>query len=426
MLSSVFPPPSHAPASAHANPRHRKLRIARLYASPRARAGLRYRPPVPRRARALPVLLLALLSACRRDAGTTTPVQASEPARVPPSGRAAADEPVAARSGAGLDTDAQQRRLRGLELMDAGRFDLARAEFAAILEVAPGNLSAQALLAASTQALLAAREDAARGFADVSPTVLAAPPWQYTLRREVQVPPGPPPQLVKVVTRANKVTDEAAWFREHDLRLPEYEVPSPVRGLPGDLPPHIPPTFGAHPLVQAIGHRDHTVLFYGPDYRGGRQIAVQGASGELLAFLDFAAYGLAPGNAPEELQRVEQRAIWAEARDGVLYVAHAHNIEARSSNGMTGYITAVELATGELLWRSAPRVANAANFVIDGGHIITGYGLAGELDHVFVLARRDGKTAAKARVNSAPEYLFVRGRRLFVRTHDTDHEFDLR
>jgi hypothetical protein len=362
----------------------------------------------------LALLGLALACACRPTAG---------PAPAP------ADERAGVATGAAqpgqLDAAAQQRRLRGLALMDAGRHELARAEFAAVVAAWPDNLAARALLAAATQALLAARDEAARNFASATPIVLPPPPWQHTLRREVAVAGDPPPRLIKVVSDPHGGSDEAAWFRRHDLRLPEYEVPNPMHGLPGDLPPHIPPTHGTQLLVQAIAHPDHTILFYGPDYRGGRQIAVLDAAGERLGFLDFAAYAVAPDAVSDDPEHREQTATWAEVRDGVLYVAHAHAAPGRA-RALTGYITALTLATGELLWRSAPRVASAYNFVIDGGHILSGYGGPGELDHVLVLARRDGEVVARARVNGAPEYLLVRGRRLFVRTDETDHEFDLR
>jgi len=153
----------------------------------------------------------------------------------------------------------QQRRARGLAALDVGRFDLARAEFAAILAVTPDNFAARTLYDAATRALLAARQRAADSFAAATPIVVAAPPWRHTVVRELAIEATSPPTLVAVSTRANAGTDEAEWFRRHGLRLPEYEVPNPMRGQPGSVPPAIAPSFGAHLLVQAIGHSDHTI-----------------------------------------------------------------------------------------------------------------------------------------------------------------------
>ena len=135
---------------------------------------------------------------------------------------------------------------------------------------------------------------------------------------------------------------------------------------------------------------------------------------------------MAPDNLREDLQFVDQGAQWAEVKDGVLYISHGHGTYARSSKGMTAYVTALDVATGELRWRSPPLVAGAGNFIVHGGHILTGYGFTAEPDHVIVLDRRDGKVTSKARVASAPQYLFLRDRRLFVRTYDMNYQFDLR
>jgi len=45
---------------------------------------------------------------------------------------------------------------------------------------------------------------------------------------------------------------------------------------------------------------------------------------------------------------------------------------------------------------------------------------------VVVLDRRDGKVLGKTRVDSAPEYLFLRDRQLLVRTYDTNDVLELR
>jgi hypothetical protein len=328
---------------------------------------------------------------------------------------------------ADLAAPEQQRRQRGLAALDAGRFNLARQEFAAILEVAPGNLGVMALFEAATRALLAAQEGAAIGFADVTPRTLPAPPWRHTVIRAIALEGStPPPKLVQVAAERNGITDEAVWLQQHGFRLPEYEVPNPMRGEPGDLPPNIPPTFGKFLLVQAIAHPDHTILFYGPSYNAARFVAVLDARGQLLAFHDFDAYRMAPDNVQADRQFVEQPAIWAEVVAGVLYLSHGHRTYARSSKGMTAYITALDLGSGELRWRSAPLVAGASNFVIHGGHILTGYGFTAEPDHVIVLDRRDGKVLSRTKVGSSPEYLFLRDRQLFVRTYDTNYVFELR
>jgi len=314
-------------------------------------------------------------------------------------------------------SDSRQRRLRGLAALDAGRFELARDEFAALLATSPDDLAARALLDAATRALLSARDQAAASFASATPTVVPAPPWRHTLVREVTLATTPPLQLVQVSATGHRGVDEAEWFRRHDLRLPEYEVPNPMRGSPGNVPPTIAPSFGTQLLVQAIAHPDHTILIYGPNYSGGRLVVVLDAAGRRIAFLDFDAYRIAPDATGE------QHVVWAELRAGVLYISH-HG--ALASAATTAYLTAVDVATGALRWRSDPRVASAANFAIHGGQILSGYGTDAGPASVIVLDRRTGLTVARAGLTSAPEYLFVKAGTLLVRGLDSDHAFELR
>ncbi len=350
------------------------------------------------------LLLVLLTAACGR---ATTAASTSD---CPRDAIAAGDPPASPAS------DSGQRRLRGLAALDAGRYELARDEFAAILATSPGDLAARALLDAATRALLTARDQAAESFASATPTVVPAPPWRHTLVREVTVATTPPPQLIPSST-GRQSADEAEWFRRHDLRLPEYEVPNPMRGSPGNVPPTIAPSFGAQLLVQAIAHPDHTILIYGPNYSGGRFVVVLDATGRRIAFLDFDAYRVAPDRADP------QHVVWAEVQAGVLYISH-HG--ARTDAAMTAYLTAVDVTTGALRWRSDPGVASAANFAIHGGHIVSGYGTDAGPASVLVLDRRTGRIVARAPLASAPEYLFVQASKLLVRGLSTDHEFELR
>jgi hypothetical protein len=257
--------------------------------------------------------------------------------------------------------------------------------------------------------------------------VLAAPPWQYTLRRPLAVGRGgAEPRLALVSEARGTGSDDAEWLERNGLALPEYEVPNPMHGDPGALPPTIAPSFGKFLLVQAIHQDGHNILFYGPDYSGGRFVAVQREdTAEIVALLDFEAYTLAPAGPAGERRFVEQRAIWAVLAGGALLVSHAHRSPARSSKGDNAYITAIDLASGELLWRSAPLVANAADFVVEGGHVFTGYGFTDEPSHLHVLELATGKAVGKQRLRSSPDYLFVKTGKLWVRCDDTDYVFEL-
>lgn len=299
-----------------------------------------------------------------------------------------------------LTTDAAAHRARGLVALDAGQYHLARTEFTASLAAAPDNLAARVLLDAATRALLAAQQDALDAFAAARPTVLAAPPAVATLVREAPASSRDrAPKLLQHDVDTGPRPDDETWLRAHHYSFPELEVPNPMRGEPGNLPPGISPMYRTHVLVQAIARPPHTLLFYGPDYRGGQLLAVLGRADERLAFFDLTAHA--------------RPATWAEVVDGVLLVTLGDDPGA--------YVIALELRTGALLWRSEPGVASAANFVVTGAHLLTARDGA-----LFVIDRRTGVTVATHPLTGSPQYLVLHARELAVRTDAADHEFELR
>lgn len=301
-------------------------------------------------------------------------------------------------------TAAEKHRARGLLALDAGQYHLAREAFAASLAAAPDDLAARVLLEAATSALLASQQAAARTFADVQPTVLLAPPDLATVVREAPVARGAV-NFTKLVQRrvdAGPRPDDASWLRAHAFEIPELEVPNPMRGEPGNLPPGISPLYGTHVLVQALVRPPYTLLFYGPDYRGGRFLLVLGAASERLAFFDLAAY--------------PQPATWAEVTDGVLLVTIGDDERA--------HLVALDLRTGALRWRSESGVASAANFVVAGARLLSARG--GASPTLFILDRRTGATISRHSLTGSPLWLLVRDREVHVRSELADHEFDLR
>jgi hypothetical protein len=105
----------------------------------------------------------------------------------------------------------------------------------------------------------------------------------------------------------------------------------------------------------------------------------------------------------------------------MLYVSNFHRTYARSSKGANAYLTAIDLATHRIVWRSQPLVANANNFVVVGDTIVSGYGFTAEPDYLYVVNKHTGSILQRLPVKSGPEYLVRRDDRLFVRTYDTDY-----
>ena len=71
-------------------------------------------------------------------------------------------------------------------------------------------------------------------------------------------------------------------------------------------------------------------------------------------------------------------------------------------------------------------MCNSRNFVVLPTVVVCGYGFTGEKDYLNVVVRATGTTLERYRVKTGPDYLFLQGQKLFVRTYDMDYRFDVR
>ena len=171
--------------------------------------------------------------------------------------------------------------------------------------------------------------------------------------------------------------------------------------------------------VELLGAIDNFAV-YGRDGLSTRLLLAFDGKGRFRYGFDFKNYVWPPRIAPGERELVYEEIVWAREVGGVLYVENAHWTYARSSYGLNGYITAIDLKTKKALWRSRALVANARTFVVWRNYLVTGYGFTAEPDYLYVLDRRTGKTVARLALPSGPERIVLRGDRVHVRTYDHD------
>src|SRR5439155_26840626 len=112
--------------------------------------------------------------------------------------------------------------------------------------------------------------------------------------------------------------------------------------------------------------------------------------GAAFRIFDLEALRQPPKTNPQQELFAAQNVTSAAVSSGVLYVANGGGSYAREVFGKKGFLSAIDLASGKLLWRSQPLVANSA-FVLWGDFILTGYGFTEETDALFMLRRADGK-----------------------------------
>lgn len=269
-----------------------------------------------------------------------------------------------------------------------------------------------------------AYDTCAEGIAAVKPVLLPRPAFDGQIAlAEIWVEP----LRLKLESRTpNAITDDAEWFKRNGFDLPLWKEPNRLRPKPGSLPEGVPLEYDGMMLVRVLGYEDQFILFYGEHFSAGRLLfGVEPTLHRVLYAFDFSNYVYPPEWLPGDRDYVEQEMNWATEQDAILYVSHAHRTYASSSVGMNAYITAIDIRSGDVIWRTEPLVCNSGNFVIHDDVIICGYGFTAEPDFVYQLNRHTGGVIDRTPVKSAPDWLVEKDGRLYVRCYDTDYVFDL-
>jgi hypothetical protein len=113
-----------------------------------------------------------------------------------------------------------------------------------------------------------------------------------------------------------------------------------------------------------------------------------------------------------------QEIAWARQLGRLLIVQTNHLGYASDSGGRNGYLTGIDLDTGEVRWRSPALVANARNFVVTRGLIVSGYGFTKEKDWLYLVDPATGEVRDRLALPSAAERISVSGDRIVVRCYD--------
>ena len=152
-------------------------------------------------------------------------------------------------------------------------------------------------------------------------------------------------------------------------------------------------------------------------------------TGKCLVTLNMCRFYYPEQYVQEDVYFIGESIRWAQSKDNVIYVCTTHPTYA-SSASQNAYITAIELNDTyddyKVLWRSEPLVANADNFVIFGDYIICGYGFTNEPDFIYVLDRATGVKMDTYPVKTGPDYFYVDGNDLYVRTYDTNYHYEIK
>ena len=118
----------------------------------------------------------------------------------------------------------------------------------------------------------------------------------------------------------------------------------------------------------------------------------------------------------------ETEVLYQKAVNNILYVALGHRTYA-AAQPHTGYILAIDMETGKLLWKSEEQVMNAYNFILGKDTLIAGYGFTDEPDYIYVLDLHTGKILEQRKVATGPNYFIETDDALYVLTYNTAYTY---
>jgi hypothetical protein len=147
-------------------------------------------------------------------------------------------------------------------------------------------------------------------------------------------------------------------------------------------------------------------------YGGRYVVAVRGQKAERT--FDLEAFRKPPNPDPAHARFAIQDVTDAKLKDGILYVANGGGSYAKEAGGQKGFMTALDYATGELVWRSDALVTDAPFAFYGDDYILTAYGFTNEDNNLSVIDRATGKTVSKKSIPTPPRWLSLDQHRLSI------------
>jgi outer membrane protein assembly factor BamB len=255
--------------------------------------------------------------------------------------------------------------------------------------------------------------------ATVAPVVLKRPPWKRQALRAAEPPKGNPPKLELLGhQRANPVRNLDPAHAASSARL-AFIAPIKDGALPEGARPDIPTHYASLSLRAIIPSGQRLLLIY-----GGRYLAVLRADARTEQVFDLEAYRHPPYANPRWVASSIQDLTHAQVVDGVAYVCNGGGSYAKEVRGKKGFVSAIDLATGALLWRSKPLVCNST-IALYGDYLLSGYGFTAEPDFLYLMRRADGKVLQRTRLRTGPDRIEINADVVSVETYGDSYRYKL-
>jgi len=219
--------------------------------------------------------------------------------------------------------------------------------------------------------------------------------------------------------KANSITDEADWFDRNILVRPLPALEEDYRYVPAET------RWGELKLFRTSPSGEHVGIYLMAKKLEKPVDGVYDESFTCTAVLfnkDYVPKALfvLDDFFPPILEMSQVALV-----DHVLYFDCNFNGYASIMKKKTGYLVALDLDRGEVIWSTAALTAGYRGFLVHRDVIFSGYGFTDEPDFLFVIDRGSGKVLQKEKLKSAHEFLVIKKDVLYVRCYDTDYELDV-
>lgn len=245
-------------------------------------------------------------------------------------------------------------------------------------------------------------------------------------------------EFQKVSDKSNDISDADTWFQENNLFLPMIKsfLSDTTRTQWQEKAPE-QAKWIYEEMAESVSRGFYDDRYFYEVVDTGRNGADLGSldlymyrleSRELEITLHLGDFLYTEGYEPEadaEYDFIRQTVFWAQSEGDTLYLAIGHNTYAEDCPH-TGYLLAIDLRNGEIIWESRQQLSNANDFVMLEDVIITGYGFTDEDDYLHVIDKGMGIDEECVALNSAPDFLVEKDGNLYVHTYNTDYIFRIR
>jgi hypothetical protein len=231
-------------------------------------------------------------------------------------------------------------------------------------------------------------------------------------------------RLKQVAAVKNGITDDEEWFHKNILPHPPEAVEEDFRYVPAET------RWGILKFFRSSDDGRHIAIYEKARVRPEAK-EEKGFSAIYDKSYNYSVVVFSADYSPEKLILLE------DIYSGILKMNNAHfvgntlyldcnyNGYASLAKKKTGYLAALDVKTGQVLWTTKALTSGYRGFLVYKDVIFTGYGFTEEPDFLFVINRHTGKVLQKLKLKSAHSFIIVKAGKLYVRTYDHDHLFTI-